>query len=86
MREQSVSHASEAHVELLRGVLAREGQNRQLATRVLRQEGGHVQHLAIHHHPAVALALAQQPHAFHCGQPSTQYVKAESGQEQGELT
>merc|ERR1719507_2753046 len=43
------------HVELLSGVLAREGQNRKLATWVLGEEVRHVQHLAVDHDPAIAL-------------------------------
>mmetsp|Transcript_23605 Transcript_23605/g.48981 ORF Transcript_23605/g.48981 Transcript_23605/m.48981 type:complete len:238 (-) Transcript_23605:371-1084(-) len=45
------------HVELLGGILSSKGQNRQLSAWMLRQEACHVQHLAINHDPAIALAV-----------------------------
>mmetsp|Transcript_84168 Transcript_84168/g.235796 ORF Transcript_84168/g.235796 Transcript_84168/m.235796 type:complete len:219 (-) Transcript_84168:88-744(-) len=45
------------HVELLCGVLACEGQDGQLSARVIAQEAGDVEHLAVHHDPAVSLRV-----------------------------
>ena len=52
-----VTFTSKRHVKLLCGILPGEGQNGQLATRVLRQEAGDVQHLTVDHHPAVRLGV-----------------------------
>ena len=57
IKDTPSASAAKCHVELLRGVLAGEGEDGQLATRVLRQEAGDVQHLAIDHDPAVRLGV-----------------------------
>jgi len=45
------------HVELLRSILSGEGQDSQFSPRVVAQETGHIQNLAINHHPAICLAV-----------------------------
>jgi len=45
------------HVELLCGILSGEGQDGELTPRVFAQETGHIQNLAINHHPAICLSV-----------------------------
>jgi len=45
------------HVELLSRIPAREGQDRELAARVIREELGDVEHLAVDDHPAVGFGV-----------------------------
>ena len=49
--------AAKWHVELLRGILSSEGEDGQLAARVIRQEASDIKHLTIDHHPAVRLGV-----------------------------